>query len=124
MSPTNLDRAKGAMLGLAIGDALGTTLEFVSRENVEPISDMVGGGIFKLAPGQWTDDTSMAWCLAASLIECGGFDPEDQMRRYLRWYREGCYSSIIISLIDIGLLSGVAFSPWNLSAICSCRRYK
>ena len=54
---------------------------------------MVGGGPFGLEPGQWTDDTSMALCLAESLVSCSGFDLADQMRRYLRWYREGYLSS-------------------------------
>jgi ADP-ribosylglycohydrolase len=54
---------------------------------------MVGGGPFSLAPGEWTDDTSMALCLAESLLECDGFDPVDQLRRYTRWYREGYLSS-------------------------------
>src|SRR6266536_3042132 len=58
-----------------------------------PIDDIVGGGPFRLPPGAWTDDTSMALCLAESLIECGGFDAADQMRRYVRWYREGHMSS-------------------------------
>jgi ADP-ribosylglycohydrolase len=88
-----LDRYRGCLLGLAVGDALGTTLEFKSPGTFEPISDMVGGGPFQLEPGQWTDDTSMALCLAESLIECDGFDPEDQMQRYVRWYREGYLSS-------------------------------
>ena len=87
------DRFRGCLLGLAAGDALGTTLEFKAPGTFEPIDDMVGGGPFKLLPGQWTDDTSMALCLAKSLIECGGFDTTDQMQRYLRWWREGYLSS-------------------------------
>jgi ADP-ribosylglycohydrolase len=83
----------GALLGLAAGDALGATLEFTSRSAVVPIDDMVGGGPFGLEPGQWTDDTSMALCLAESLLACGGFDPADQMQRYVRWWREGHWSS-------------------------------
>jgi len=54
---------------------------------------MVGGGPFDLEPGQWTDDTSMALCLAESLIERQGFDPVDQLERYCRWYRNGHLSS-------------------------------
>ena len=54
---------------------------------------MVGGGPFRLNAGEWTDDTSMALCLATSLIECGGFDPADQMERYCRWQSEGYLSS-------------------------------
>lgn len=87
------NRYTGCLLGLAVGDALGTTLEFQAPGTVEPIHDMVGGGPFGLAPGQWTDDTSMALCLAESLIACDGFGARDQMDRYLRWYREGYLSS-------------------------------
>jgi ADP-ribosyl-[dinitrogen reductase] hydrolase len=87
-----LERFQGSLMGLAVGDALGTTLEFRAPGSFEPISDIVGGGPFHLKPGQWTDDTSMALCLAESLVE-RGFDPADQMRRYLRWYREGYMSS-------------------------------
>lgn len=80
-------------MGLACGDAVGTTLEFRSPGTFAPITDMVGGGPFDLAPGQWTDDTSMALCLAESLIEMHGFDAHDQMERYVRWYRTGYLSS-------------------------------
>ena len=86
-------RFRGCLLGLAAGDALGTTLEFKAPGSFDPIDDMVGGGPFRLKAGQWTDDTSMALCLAASLVECDGFDAEDQMRRYVRWWREGYMAS-------------------------------
>ena len=62
-------------------------------ETFRPIDDMVGGGCFNLRPGQWTDDTSMALCLATSLLEKGGFDPADQMERYVRWRDHGYLSS-------------------------------
>lgn len=88
-----IERYKGCLLGLAVGDAMGTTLEFKHPRTFDPINDMVGGGAFHLKPGQWTDDTSMALCLAESLIERNGFDPVDQLERYLRWYREGHLSS-------------------------------
>lgn len=94
-------RFRGCLLGLAAGDALGTTLEFQKPGSFTPITDMVGGGPFNLQPGQWTDDTAMALCLAASLVERGGFDPLDQMRRYVRWYREG-YLSSTGTCFDIG----------------------
>ena len=95
------DRIRGALVGLALGDAIGTTLEFEPRDSYDPIDDLVGGGPFELEPGQWTDDTSMALCLANSLIECTGFDPLDQMKRYVRWYREG-YCSSTGNCFDIG----------------------
>lgn len=88
-----IDRYRGALLGLAVGDALGTTLEFKPPGSFEPISDMVGGGPFRLTPGTWTDDTSMALCLAESLIKKQGFDPTDQMDRYVRWWKEGHHSA-------------------------------
>jgi ADP-ribosyl-[dinitrogen reductase] hydrolase len=88
----NLARYRGALLGLAAGDALGTTLEFSIPGRFDPIDDMVGGGPFRLAPGQWTDDTSMALCLAESILEAG-WDPVDQLRRYVRWMKEGHLSS-------------------------------
>src|SRR4051794_27400034 len=96
-----IDRYRGALLGLAAGDALGTTVEFRPPGSFKPLTDIVGGGPFKLKAGQWTDDTSMALCLAESLLERGGFDPIDQLRRYVRWFRHGHHSSTG-SCFDIG----------------------
>ena len=79
------DQYRGSLVGLAVGDALGTTGEFKRPGTYEPVTDITGGGPFGLAPGEWTDDTSMALCLAASLVEQQGFDPNDQMQRYVRW---------------------------------------
>jgi ADP-ribosyl-[dinitrogen reductase] hydrolase len=87
------NRFRGCLLGLAVGDAVGTTVEFKPRGSFPKVVDMVGGGPFGLQPGQWTDDTSMALCLATSLIEKRGFDPNDQMDRYWRWYQDGYLSS-------------------------------
>lgn len=86
-------RFRGCLLGLAIGDAVGTSVEFKPPGTFSPVDDMIGGGPFALKPGEWTDDTSMALCLADSLIECRDFDPRDQMNRYLRWWHEGYLSS-------------------------------
>lgn len=90
---TRADRYRGCLLGLATGDAVGAAVEFLPRGHFEPLTDMVGGGPFDLLPGQWTDDTSMALCLATSLIECKGFDARDQMNRYCLWVDEGYLSS-------------------------------
>lgn len=89
----DVNRFRGALLGLAVGDALGTTVEFSPPGTFEPVRDMVGGGPFGLPAGAWTDDTSMAMCLAESLLERRVFDPVDQLGRYRRWYREGYWSS-------------------------------
>jgi ADP-ribosyl-[dinitrogen reductase] hydrolase len=95
------DRFLGCLIGLAAGDAVGTTVEFLPRGAFSPLTDMVGGGPFKLKPGQWTDDTSMALCLATSLVERNGFDTRDQMERYLNWRDSGYLSSTGICF-DIG----------------------
>lgn len=87
------DRSRGCLLGLAVGDAVGTTVEFKKRGSFPPVTDMVGGGPFHLKPGQWTDDTSMALCLGTSLVSRNRFDPIDQMDRYVDWYRKGYLSS-------------------------------
>ena len=92
---------RGCLLGLAVGDAVGTTVEFMQRGSFPKMTDMVGGGFFHLKPGQWTDDTSMALCLATSLIEKKGFDPADQMNRYWNWYKNG-YLSSTGKCFDIG----------------------
>lgn len=96
-----LDKYKGCLVGLAVGDALGTTMEFRPPGSFPPVTDMVGGGVFHLEPGQWTDDTSMALCLAESLLALKGFDPVDQMERYKKWMREG-YMSSTGECFDIG----------------------
>ena len=102
LRPTNLpDRYRGCLLGLAVGDALGTTLEFRPPGTFPLLLDLVGGGPFGLQAGQWTDDTSMALCLAESLLVCHGFDARDQMRRYVRWWRQGYHSSTGVCF-DIG----------------------
>lgn len=86
------DRAVGSVLGLAVGDAVGAAVEFKPPGSFKPLVDLVGGGPFNLKPGQWTDDTSMALCLAESLAERGFFDPVDQLKRYVRWWKEGHFS--------------------------------
>lgn len=86
-------RYRGCLVGLAVGDAVGTTVEFRAPGTFEPVTDMVGGGPFSLEAGEWTDDTSMALCLAESLSRCDGFDAHDQMQRYVRWWQEGHLSS-------------------------------
>jgi len=108
------DRAVGALLGLAIGDAIGTTLEFSDRDTEVPVTDMVGGGPFHLRPGEWTDDTAMALCLAESLISCRNLDQMDLMRRFCRWWREG-ENSCTGTCFDIGIATRAALSFFERS---------
>lgn len=93
MKITTLERYQGSLLGLAVGDAMGVRLEFTKPGEFAPVKEMIGGGPFGLKPGEWTDDTSMALCLAESLINCKGFDLKDQLIRYRDWYRNGHMSS-------------------------------
>ena len=95
------NRYRGAILGLACGDALGTTVEFKPRGTFEPLTDIVGGGPFGLEAGQWTDDTSMALCLAESLIANEEMNLEDQLERYLGWWKHGD-NSVTGECFDIG----------------------
>lgn len=110
LQPNN--RFRGALLGLAAGDAVGTAVEFSPRGSFTPLTDMVGGGPFCLEPGQWTDDTSMALCLAASLAECGGFKPGDQMTRYWEWFKNG-YMSSTGACFDIGMTVAAALNRFR-----------
>jgi ADP-ribosyl-[dinitrogen reductase] hydrolase len=112
---TSLERFRGCLLGLATGDAIGTAVEFQPRGSFSPVKDMVGGGPFRLNPGQWTDDTSMALCLATSLVEASGFDPVDQMKRYRNWYENG-YLSSTGKCFDIGNTVRQALYQYNISS--------
>jgi ADP-ribosylglycohydrolase len=114
-----LDRYRGCLVGLAVGDALGTTLEFKAPGSFDPLTDLVGGGPFHLKPGQWTDDTSMALCLAESLIEKQGFDPVDQLQKYVRWYREG-YLSSTGKCFDIGTTTSSALVHFEKTGALYC----
>ncbi len=104
------DRFRGALLGLAVGDALGTTVEFKPRGSFRPVADIVGGGPFALKPGEWTDDTSLALCLGRSLLDQHGFDPVDQLRKYTKWWKDGYLSS-----------TGRCFDIGNTTRAALCR---
>ena len=95
------DRARGMFVGLAVGDAAGMPVEFKEPGEFEPVEDLRAGGPFNLPRGYWTDDTSMALCLADSLLSCEGYDSYDVMSRYRRWWREG-YRSSTGTCFDIG----------------------
>lgn len=112
LTPSLHNRYLGAMLALACGDAIGTSVEFSPRGSFAPVTGMAGGGPFGLQPGQWTDDTSMALCLAESLVQKGAFDPADQMVRYLNWWQWG-YLSSTGSCFDIGTTVRAALASFQ-----------
>jgi ADP-ribosyl-[dinitrogen reductase] hydrolase len=113
------DRYLGSLLGMATGDALGTTCEFSKPGSFVPVSDMIGGGPHKLKAGQWTDDTSMGLCLAESLTDMRKFDPVDQLRRYLKWYRTG-YLSSNGAVFDIGKTVRIALTKFEETGAPFC----
>lgn len=108
------DRLLGSFLGLAIGDAVGTTVEFRARDTFDPVTDMVGKGPFNLPAGYFTDDTSMALCLAESLIEYPLLDRNDLLSRFSKWYREGV-NSPTGRCFDIGTTTRSAIVNWEKS---------
>ena len=114
--PGIIDRARGVLLGLAVGDALGAPLEFGPRIS-PPLArrDMTGGGPFNLPVGCWTDDTALSIGLGKSLVACRKFDPLDAARRFLAYYREGEYSSVPGTCVDIGITTRQALERFERS---------
>ncbi len=100
------ERAAGALLGLAFGDALGAPLEGAPPP-LRQVREMQGGGIHHVRPGQYTDDTLQACALAQSLIAGGGFAPDDFVARLIRGYRAhpefyGPTSRAVLEMIEAG----------------------
>lgn len=87
------ERFLGALVGLAVGDALSAATQFRNPGTFSPVGDLLGGGPFDLPRGAWSDDTSMALCLAESLLEVSSFDPRDQVERYRQWQQQGHLSA-------------------------------
>jgi ADP-ribosyl-[dinitrogen reductase] hydrolase len=110
------DRSIGCLIGLAVGDALGTTLEFKPRDTYPHITDMVGGGPFGLDAGTWTDDTSMALALGEALLASAAkgsaFEPEEAQRRFIDWWRNGAFSPTG-SCFDIGIATRQALARFE-----------
>ncbi|WP_268796899.1 ADP-ribosylarginine hydrolase Tri1 [Pseudomonas huanghezhanensis] len=106
----SLDRAKGALLGLAIGDAVGTTLEFLPRDK-KHVHGLEGAGPFHLKLGEWTDDTSMALCLAETYLAHQHFDSSDYLDRLCQWYKQGS-NSVNGVCFDIGNATRAALDGW------------
>lgn len=106
------NRITGSLIGLAIGDALGAPIEFSDPGTFSPITGFQSGGPFNLPAGTWTDDTSLALCLAESLIECRVFNPTDQLDRYWRWYHDG-HLSATGHCFDIGNTTRKALDKFN-----------
>jgi ADP-ribosylglycohydrolase len=108
------ERFLGALLGLAVGDAVAAATQYKRPGRFDPIGDMLGGGPFDLPRGAWSDDTAMALCLAESLLEREGFDARDQVARYRRWQQHGHLSATGHALgITAGTARALGRSQWR-----------
>jgi len=122
LEPTTLAAARslrerflGALLGLAVGDAVAAATQYRRPGTFTPVGDLIGGGPFELPRGGWSDDTAMALCLADSLLAAEGFDARDQMDRYRLWQREGYLSAT-------GQCLGITASTARALAVAEWRR--
>ena len=108
------ERFQGALLGLAVGDAVAAPTQYRKPGRFTPVGDMIGGGPFELPRGGWSDDTAMALCLAESLLERDGFDAGDQMARYRRWQQQGHLSATGQCVgITAGTARALALARWR-----------
>jgi ADP-ribosylglycohydrolase len=113
------DHRRGALIGLAVGDALGAAVEFSSPGTFPPVTGYRSGGPHGLDAGEWTDDTSMALALADSMASVG-WDLNDQASRYVEWWKTGKYS-VNGRCFDIGITTRSALSNFlvNKNALTS-----
>jgi ADP-ribosylglycohydrolase len=119
--PTTLAAARGlrgrflgALIGLAVGDAVAAATQYGRPGRFAPVGDMLGGGPFDLPRGAWSDDTAMALCLADSLLESDGFDAHDQVERYHRWQGQGYLSATGQCVgITAGTARALALAQWR-----------
>ncbi len=100
------DRARGTLIGLAVGDALGAAVEFKPPGSFTPVTGYRSGGPHRLNPGEWTDDTSLALALADSIAKAG-WNLNDQVERYVQWWQNGRYS-VSERCFDIGNTTSAA----------------
>ena len=96
-----MNRCRGTLIGLAVGDSLGAAVEFRSPGSFAPVTCYRSGGPHGLNAGEWTDDTSMALALADS-IGTAGWNIHDQAQRYVDWWKTGKYS-VNGRCFDIGI---------------------
>lgn len=101
-----VNRCRGTLIGLAVGDSLGAAVEFMAPTSFVPVTGYRSGGPHRLNAGEWTDDTSMALALADSIAQVG-WDLNDQAERYVRWMKQGSYS-VNGRCFDIGITSSSA----------------
>lgn len=104
-----IDKVKGALFGFAVGDALGVPVEFKSRDYLKnsPVNEMIGYGTWNQPPGTWSDDSSLAFCLAESLTK--GYSLENIAANFVRW-KQASFWSAHNEVFDIGNATYAAIS--------------
>lgn len=115
MDRFTLERYRGCLVGLAVGDALGAPVEGMGREEIARrygrVRELFSGGWLGLGAGEWTDDTAMMLCIARSIVEKGRFDPEDIALKFLGWFRAGALGIGRTTWVALEALRGGA--PWQ-----------
>ena len=96
------DRAKGALWGLVVGDCLGSPVQFTGKESHPWITEMVECPVFRLPPGHWTDDGSMAMCIMDSYVRKGKYALKDIGDTFVKWFKDGHLSSKDGESFDVG----------------------
>lgn len=107
-----IHKIQSAIFGLAVGDALGVPFEFSNRLTLmaDPVTEMMGGLMYRQPVGTWSDDTSMTLCLLDSLSS--GYSPEDVMRRFAQWYYDKQYTATGV-VFDVGRTCSVAIQRYQ-----------
>lgn len=103
------NKVTDTLLGVAIGDAVGVPYEFSSREEMQanPATDMIGYGTYNQPKGTWSDDSSLTFCLAESLV--GAYDLKDMSEKFIRWVDEA-YWTAHAQVFDIGITTSIAIA--------------
>ncbi len=115
------NKTTSALLGLAVGDALGVPYEFKAQSEMinNPATDMVGYGTYNQKPGTWSDDSSLTFCLAESLVS--GYDLKDIATKFIAWRWEN-YWTARNELFDIGNTTAIAIN--RLKTILNTESYR
>ena len=100
-------RFKGMFWGLVVGDCLGSPIQFTGKDNHPFITEMIPCNRFHTPAGYWTDDSSMAFCIAESLERKREYDLRDIANNFVRWYDDGFWSSLTYAF-DVGTATATA----------------
>lgn len=103
-----IDRIKGMLWGLVVGDCFGSPIQFSGKDDHPWITEMAACPVFRLPPGYWTDDSSMALCIMDSYVRRGGYDLGDIGATFCRWLQDGYLSSIDGMAFDVGAATTAA----------------